>query len=623
MSRRALARRIRATTRRYAVSTKRVHVVARLLVHDRRQEIDGTLCYCCGSEHAEVVEEVPIADFVVIGGRRRTRADVSEAQWREMIAGAEEVPVTLRCSAAARDMILDSRFVDKIASGGNRASKTTHGLVWMAVNFLRRGGRYRRYWIIGPTAEKAWELMEKMFRPTPSESGVIPPVLPPALVASSPAAPRATDMVTRMIDGSMFEMKSWDGDPNATRAKSHTIIAGLWDEAAACNYRSWLTALRGRCVEHRGSLWLASTATPTSYLKAEVENAIAFERLPEDDPAKLSGKHPGAAWIHKHYAMDQNPWVSLEYIREKMRTLDPNSPEVQRDFYGLWRANEGLFWEKRFSAERHAPDAIMDEHHLDINKWSDAFLAKCGAAGHVPITGDVRRRICSKPSQNPHYAPAHSFNDTFLLGQDVNFGVMSTVLVSVTAPRGKESDMDEWHVWVMACVNSARSNTHAHSKHLTSYELSRAMLDPPGTTRTLEGCLVIIDPSHMNLVDSHQRRHGQVGNPAEVFFRNGLEVRCPKYNFNETEGTYKRTYLDAVSPFTIITRLMNEDRFHLNKRHCGPLLEAFETQLAHPRDAKPLDARSGSTDRIMGNVDALKYLTYAIFNSEPQATIRW
>lgn len=616
MSRRALARRIAATVGRFNVSTRRVWIVAKLLVHDRRPIIDGTLCPCCGSPDAEVCQPpIDIANFVVVKGKRRTAADMSPAEWEALCASAERHDVTLRCSVATLPMIMDESPRARLAAGGNRAQKTTSGLTFTAVQYLRRGGRQRRFWICATTEEKAFDCLEKLFRPTPTETGIVPPILPSVLVLSSPGKTRSADMKTRMIDGSIFEIKAFAGDPKAARAKSHPIFCALIDEAADLPGRAWLTALRGRCVEFRGVLWYASTATPNCLLQTEVNAIQAFENLPDEDPVKISRKHPGAGWLMKHLPMTSNPWVSLEYIEESLRTLDLSIPENQRDFLGLFRPNEGLYWEKRFDPTRHT----FAHEHRDFKKWTPTFCEQVGAGGHADITGRVRRRICRY--SNPHHATITSTNDLWLVGQDQNIR-MESVLCQVTAPMGKEDDPEHWHLWVQHCETSKRSTSDAHAEKLVSVDLSK-VLTPGESTRSLDGALVIIDPTSLGANDPHGKYHGKPGSVVDTFARYNLEVRGASYRFSENDRCYKWQRVELEAVFTLLTRLLSTNRLHVATR-CNALLDAFENQLAHPSRPIPLDGRSGKADERMGPVDALKYLAYAIFNSEAATTsIKW
>lgn len=587
----------------------RLHIVATIKVHDRRPALDGTRCPCCGSVDAMIVQEIVAADLVIdVGsGERTTAQGFGPAEWADLTAGAERHDVAIRCSVSTLPLLLDETPRHIMASGGNRASKTTTGLYWIALRYLRHGGFMRRFWLVSITEKDCFELLEKLFLGVPSPSGgTVPPILPAALVAISPESHRSSNTQTRTVDGSLIDLIPFKNNPTASRGKKHPIVAALVDEAAELPAPAWLATLRGRCVDFGGRLWLASTATPSSFLKADVVDKIEeFERLDADDPVRLSGAHEGAAWLSAPLAMVDNPWVPLAFIEAAMRTLDMSKPENQRDFLGVWRANEGLYWEDKFDPARHT----FAHEHRDMARWGAEFLAKAGAPGHVPITSGVVRRICN-PTRNPHHATIRATNGTWLIGQDVNFR-MESVLVQVSAPPDRASDPEAWHWWVQDCVTSTRSNSDAHAARLVSIELSK-VLDPGGSNRTLDGALVVMDATAITAVDPHQARHHQGGSIVDTFARHNLEVRAPSYRLSDNK--WKKQQPERAATFEVLKRLLREDRLHVSSK-CGPLLEAFATQLSEPNGHCPLDARRGKWDERMGPVDGLRYLTYAGVNT--------
>lgn len=589
-----------------------LRVRATIKAHARRPEVDGTRCPCCGSPDATIVQQLPAGDLVIDlqTGERLSAADVSAAEWAEFCSLAETHELAVRCSTKTLPLLLDETGRHIFASGGNRAAKTTTGLAWLALQWLRRGGRERRFWLVGSTDAKAYRLLEKLFRGT----GESPAILPAALIDRAPDTHRASNLQTRLIDGSLIDLRTFANDPGAERLKSDAIVAALVDEAAHLPSPDSLSALRGRCVDAGGRLWLASTPRPSSFLKAAVvDQALEFERLPAEDPRKASGQHEGAAWLFAALPMLENPWVPLANIECVLKTLDMSKPEYARDMAGSWVADEGLYWDGKFDADRH----VFAHENRDLTTWSPTFFASVGAPGHVPITGLVRQRICSSPARNPHHATIKATNNRYLVGQDVNLLRMESVIVQITAPPDKKGDPDSWHYWVQDCVTSFRSNDFAHASRLVSVELSK-VLDPGGSTRTLDGALVIMDPTFILPVDAHQRRHGQSGSVVDVFARHNLEVRAPAYR-SSSDG-WKKVIVERAATFNVVRRLLNENRLHVASR-CGPLLEAFATQLAESDGECPLDARRGKWDERMGPVDAMRYVIYAAANAKTPATL--
>ena len=594
------------------------HVVARLLVHDAREEPDGTRCPCCNSPDAEIVETRVMLDMVVDleDGARIYEADVSPAAWAEKVELADAFDVSLRVSVHTKSLFLDTDHHGAL-SGAQRAAKTTTALYLFALDVLRRGGLNKRAWLVGPTDYKAHILLQKLLRPQPvGVSGLAPAIIPPGLVARTPETHRTSDLTTTLIDGTIIELRSFSGDPGAARLKSDPCVSIVCDEAAHLPSADSLAALVGRTVDAGGRLILASTPRPSAVMTAiVVEPALEFARMDAADPRKLSGDHPGAPWIFRSLPLADNVFLNRPKILKAMRGVDMSRPENRRDWLGEWIANEGLYWEGKFDPERHT----FAHEDRDIAAWSAMFLASVGAVGHVPITGAVRRRLCSSPSRNPHHATIRATNDTWLLGQDVNFR-MESVLVQVSAPADKRDDPDAWHVWVADCVTSIRSNSDAHAERLVSGATSR-VFDPRGSKHALDGCLVICDATAITAVDPHQRKHHQSGSIVDTFARHNLEVRAPLYKLG-ADHKYKKVQPERAATFRVLTRLLAEGRLHVASR-CGPLLEAFATQLSEPNGQCPLDGRHGRWDERMGPVDALRYLTYAIQNvrapAEPKA----
>lgn len=581
-----------------------LRIVARILVHGRREDLDGSLCPCCASPDAEIVEELPAGDIVIDlkTGARCTADDVGAKLWAELCEVADRHDLEVRCATTTVHLLLDETGRHIFASGGNRAGKTYLGLYWLALQWLRRGGRERRFWLVASTDAKAFRLLEKLFRGTGSAA----PILPAVLIERCPDSHRASNLQTHLVDGSLIDLRSFSHDPGAERLKSDDIVAAVVDEAAHLPTPDSLTALRGRCVDVGGRLWLASTPRPSSFLKADVvDKALEWGRIPPEDERKMSGRHEGAAWLFATLAMFDNPWIPLANIQRDTNTLDMSRPENQRDYGGVWVANEGLYWPGIFEPER---DTFAHEDR-DLAQWSPTFLASVGASGHVGITQLVRRRMCSNPSRNPHHATIAATNDRWIIGQDCNFR-MESVVIQVSAPADMRDQPDAWHYWVQDCVTTPRSNSDAHAERLVSPEIS-AMFDPRHR-RALDGALVIIDVTSMTAVDPHQRRHGLIGSIVDTFARHTLEVRAPLYM--RSDGKWKKARLERAATFRIVRRLLQEGRLHVAAR-AGALLEAFATQLSEPNGECPVDGRRGKWDERMGPVDALRYVLYAAVNA--------
>ena len=592
---------------------------AELLVHDRRPEVDGTRCPCCNSKDAGIVERRLAADVVIDShtGARILEAEVSAAAWAEYCALAESHDVPIRCSRATLPLLLDETGRHIFASGGHRASKTTSGLYWTALQIIRHGGSERRFWLCSTTDEKAFGLLAKLFRSTPAPSGgSVPPILPGALISRSPATHRASNLQTVLLDGSVIDLRSFHNDPGASRAKADPIVAALVDEAAHLPSDAWMSALRGRTVDLRGRLWLASTATPSSILNDLVEKCLAWQRLLPDDPRRASGEHEGAAWIFQPLPMTENPWVARANIERDMRTIDMTRPENRRDYLGEWCASEGLCW-INFSADPESPICHVVAHEArTVAALSPRVLAEHRAGGHVDITERVARGLFGRV--NPHVPMARASNFRFVIGQDVNVAPMSSVLLQITAPADSRDDRDSWHFWATDSISTPTSNSLHHAERLVSTELAR-VLDPEGKGSPLRGCGVIVDATAIGR-DPTAHKHGQSGSVVETFWRVGLDARAPAYR-QTTNGKPGHHNPEVLGRFTLIHRLVNEGRLHVFSR-AGELLRAFGSQLVSPDGIVPLDARRGKWDAIMGPMDAMSYAVYAAANMKAPAQAR-
>lgn len=582
-----------------------LRLVAEILVHDRRQERDGTRCACCKSRDAEIVERRQVDDLIVdtFTGERIRATDRAPAEWDKLCEVAARHDVPIRCSRRTLGMLTDVSDCHLFASGGHRAQKTTTGLGWMALQWMQRGGNECRFWLVARTDEDAFRLLEKLFKGT----GESPPVLPAWLITRSPPTASSRDLLTRLVDGSLLDLRSFDNDPGAKRLKSDAIVAALVDEAAHLPSPSSLAALRGRCVdvEGGGRLWLASTPRPSHFLKAEVvDKAIEFAGLRPEDERKRTGVHEGAAWRFEALSMRDNPWIPLTNIERDMRTVDMTRAENRRDYLGEWVESEGLCWTD-FDDKRHE---VVHEAR-DVALLSAEFLASVGAAGHVPITARRVKALFGKP--NPHYRPARASNPRFIIGQDVNVSPMQSCLLQFTAPADAIDDRERWHVWVLDCVTSPHSNTLEHARRLVSTEIARA-LDPLGTTSPIKGCGVICDATSLGKMDPHASRHGQTGSLAETFGRLDLDVRAPMYRRSSTGPGH--TNGERPPYFLLIHRMLAENRIHVFSR-AGALLHAFHSQLVEPDGTCPIDSRRGYWDQVMGPMDAFRYALYAAMNA--------
>lgn len=590
-----------------------LRIVATILVHEHRKPEHGIgRCECCGSKSAVISDRIPAADLVIdlLTGDRHTAESTKDkpGAWSALCDAADLHALNVPCTRPQLELLNDDTGRHLMASSGNRSGKTTAALAWFLLQWLRRGGRGQRFWLIASTEKRAYRLLEKLLKPNKKA----PPLLPPSLVVRTPDSHRATNLMTTLVDGSIIDLVPFKNDPEAERAKSDPIVAGLVDEAAHLPSIDWLVALRGRCLDEAGRLCFATTARPRHFLKTEVIDKFhEFENLSDDDERKTRGEHEGAAWKVVALTILDNPWLDPEKVAMDLRTLDFKRPEVQRDWLGAWVASEGLLWEGHFDPEKH----IVTTMQNDISKVDPQILAEHGAAGHVPITGDIVKMLCGR--SNPHLrGGVKATNTKYILGSDVNVGLMNSCVLQVTAPPDDRKNRNLWHYWVIDNIQTPRRHRMSHPARLVSIEFAREF-DPHGQGSPFKGCCVIADGKTM--VNAAPSIGAQAGTLPEWYWHEGqLDCRAPVYrdgprgpvpnappierNFRLVQELLQRT---AESP---------RGRLHVF-RGAGALLRSFEQQLDSGDHIVPVDARSGKWDEYMGPVDAMRYVIYAAANA--------
>lgn len=597
--RQTLARRVEEIERALA-RPRFLHLRPEILVHAPAS--DGAPCPCCSSQHTSIIERQQLAEVIIdaANGRRFFRGDLPTTVWTVVEAESTRFDVPLRCSQAQLPLLLnedDDRHI--LASGGNRSGKTYCGMVWLALQWLRRGGPGRRFWLVGATVAKAFGLLDKLFTGDPPT----PPVLPPELVITRPDSPRCSSLLTILADGSILDLKHFGG-PGAETLKSDKIVAGLVTEAAHLPAPDSLAALKGRCVDLDGRLFLDSTPRPEVFLKAAVvDQAEAFARLPTDDPKRIAGEHPGARWRVVPFELTANPWLDPAVLARELAALDPEDPATLRDWKGLWVANSGMLW-RDFNSEAHV--------HLDearsVADMPRTVLERTGLRV-ADVTSTIARRIFgARP--NPHYRGLRASNLRYILASDVNCHPMSTVMLQVTADPTCVEQRDRWHVWVMDVEQSRHSNALVHAERLVDLRWVRQWL-PTATVSPYKGCGMVVDPQALHR-DPTAHKHGRDPHGlAETWGNLGFDARAPQYR--QGEGGLKPTHLGRRDSHLLLHRLLRERRLHLSQR-CGPLVQSFVEQLDAGDGIEPLTRSHTKSDQLASPMDALRYGVWAIFH---------
>ena len=600
-ARQALLKQIDELRARVA-ETRFLHLVPRVLVHE--PSADGEPCPCCRSLHARVAEVVELPEVVVecVLGRRIYRDEVDADRWAAVLDDADRHDVPLRMSRTQAAVLLDEDGPPHVlASGGNRSAKTTAGLLHVALQWLRRGGPQRRFWLVASTLPKAFRLLEKLFLGTSTS----PPILPRALVRSMPETHRASSLLTTLADGSHVDLKFFDGDPGAERLKSDDIVAALVDEAAHLPTPDSLVALTGRCLDLGGRLFLATTPRPDHFLReVVVEPAQAFERLPPDDDRRGTGEHPGARWRVVQFAIGGNPWLDAEEVRRTLAALDKDDPAVRRDFFGEWVSNEGMLW-RDFRVDKvvHLDEA---RHVRDMRATVERLAGKSALDATPAVVARLFQRI-----PNPHFRGVRATNTAYLLAADFNCHPMSAVVLNVTCDPAAPDDRTRWHVWVVDSISRGHSNSLKFAEDLVDMQWVRSWL-PTAARPPYQGCGMICDPTALGR-DPTAHRHGRDPHGlAETLGSKGFDARAPQYRVGD-DGARRQVHLSRYDSHTLVHRLLREGRLHVAQR-CLALVESFLGQLDSGDGIEPLTRSHRKSDRLAGPMDALRYGLWAIFH---------
>lgn len=607
MARAAIVRRVEAL--RAALTRPRFLLIRAVLrVHGPAQP--GQVCRCCpcpqyprGSPFATTVDARLLEEMVIdrTTGARHHRADISPARWTEFEEIAEPHEVTIRCSEAQVGMLLDDTGRHILAAGSNRSGKTTLGLYWLALQWLRRGGRERRFWLVASTLPKAFRLIEKLFDGT----GESPAILPHALIARRPPSARSGDLTTRMIDGSLLDLRYFEGDPGAERLKSDAIVAAIVDEAAHLpaspdgESSDSLTALKGRCLDADGRLFFASTPRPKAFIKkAIVDQVTAFERLPVDDPDRVAGKHPGARWRVESLTIPANPWLNPELIRRELAALKADDPATLRDFYGQWVSNSGPLWTD-FDTETQ----IVRHEARYFSELGEVYRTALGVADHIDVTARAVKFIAGR--QSPHVTGLRATNFHYLLGQDVNCHPLSTCVLSFTAAPGRADDRDTWHCWVWDVIQT-HGHSLAHAENLASMRFAR-ILRPTNNVSPFAGACIVTDSTAIAHDPTHSRYGKDPTGLPKVFAQYGFDVRAPSYTDSAPPRPRAPSRYDS---HLLMHRFIKEKRFHVHQR-CMPLITSLLEQEAGDDGVAPDKTSHDRADVLASPIDGLRYALWA------------
>lgn len=580
-----------------------VHLQCRILVHDKAPE-GARPCPCCRSTTAQISREVPDGEVLIerATGRRFHPGDLSPALWDRAVAEAERHRIDFRVSEVQYPYLVDETDRHALIAGSQRAGKTYLSCVWLARQWVRKGGKLRRFWLVAKTLDGAFELLRIIFE----GDGNAPPILPTALAVRRPKSSIGTGdrLNTIMVDGALIQLRRFGADPTGSGLKSRPIVAGITDEAAEMEHESALRALLGRCIDLRGRLFLATTPVGGSFLREKIVDQVeVWERLPADHPDKATGI--GAQWLSASISMKDNPWTDPAGVARDMAAQDKDSPSYKRDVLGLWTTGNGPMF-PHFSDERHTY-----HHESRTVAGMMPLINRLAGCPQRRVTDSLVRELFQKTA-NPLYRGLRATNSAYLLGQDCNGGrrAMNTVIVEVTAPAGQAKlDPDTFHFWVIDVKQSWNSDALHHAEAmgpgLEGTRWARACWSASAPASPLVGCGIIHDATTISYDPTHTRYGGDPRGLVEIYGDRKFDLRPPKWEL--TEKGWRPRQPDPGETYLLLSRIIADGRLHVSAR-CAPNLIK---SLARQERSDKAGFTPVKDDNINGPVDALRYLLFA------------
>lgn len=530
-------------------------------------EIDG---------HPEVISEERYLDVLIdkVDGYRLMRSEaLNPDSWDELADRSHKIDWPCDVYGKQLPMVLDNVHKEIYNSGGSRAGKTHGGGSWFCNRLVEKGGANSQAWWVAPTRSLTQICVDKLVLGTSDGDRFTEAVIPAELIVSYPANENIADQHIYLVDGTRIALRHTAREGKTLIGRSPFAV--YVDEAARIDHPIVRTILLNRVLDAKGQVCYGSTPVAEHWTNAIAENGVDYDDIPD-----VEGRGEEVNCARLFLTCFDNPWQSKKEIEKTIKNLGgPNEPAVQREVYGRIVPDGDLLW-TTFQEDRNtfagAGRDVEQYEHDNINKT---------ALGRL-----LRRR---------------AGNWRYVSGMDFNFWPMSILIAQVCVPQGKDpTDKRNWELWILDEVVRKTGNI---------WEFGKFLRDRAGSIRKdkdmYAGIPVICDATACqdNPPEGHKTK-GMALSHAMIEMGFGA-VPCRYGNGGKPENP---SQIDSVS---LCAGLFKEGRIKIHTERCPMLLNSITKQMRTTAGVAYKKSNTES-DRLSGPVDALRYLVWAIFNTE-------
>lgn len=570
---------------------KLILVKSRILVHSRREDGPGESCWCCGSKHAHIADEIEDEQVLIstVTRERLLRSEVSDAaKWAKACAGAHVVEQNFTISDhvdpdtgySDLDVFRDETTPVWVVTGGNRSGKTHLGAQRLIRAWIRKGGDGVLFRIMSLRLGQSHMVMNKLVK----GEGRAAPMFDPILVTYFPKTEDQRDQHIRLVDGTAIHL-TYAGD--GEHLKGVSVAYTHWTEVTACPHHSAFTVALARALDDLGQLYLDSTPRAGHWLKDMFEDALRHRR---DEITTLqrgeTPKRPHTRAVSK--SVLNNPWQDPEYVKlawEAAKAQDPIG--ARRDWGGEWIGNNATIFGEVWDPMTHV-----------VDMYNGCDLSTLGLRD---VTRQVSRKFFGGTGHD------------WVAGVDVNFSPHTAVVCKVYE-HPKTPGVYGLLVW-----------DEVRTYNCSAYGAAVALRNKGGDVGLGEGaykgCGVAIDATaaHENQHRSHTG--GRRTTPVKDYKQLGFNCRP---NFHPKSG--KPANPSVADSTALLRHLMRQTvgprpdsdrpvpRFLVNAANCSGVINALESQ-EDRGDGTPVKVSGKASDyEIAAFTDSLRYLAWPLFN---------